>query len=222
MKNRRTLKIGIGALALVIAGVSLVTNFALVFANPGAREKPGLAPASRSAVPSEKTGDQELAYLLVKLVLETRREIAGHYTRKQSPIPGVSKLYQRLLVKNLILPAAVADQIFAETVPHATNGRAWVKMVVDNPRNPHNRGDDVAAGLLAKLRTGMATAEESTSGTYYYAEPIVAKRACLYCHGDPKGAPDPFFPEFTKDGWQEGDIIGAVIARVARKTQPNG
>ena len=222
MEKRHTLKIAIGALALVIAVISLATNFAMVFANPVVRDEQGLTPASHAAVSSEKTGDQELAYLLVKLVLETRREIAGHFTRKQSFIPSVGKLYQRLLVKNLILPAAVADKVFAETVPHATNGRAWVKMVVDNPRNPHNRGDEVATALLAELRAGVTTAEESTNVAYYYAEPIQAKRACLYCHGDPKGAPDPFFPEYTKDGWHEGDIIGAVIARVARNTQANG
>lgn len=156
-----------------------------------------------------------MAYLLVKLMLETRREIAGHFTRRQSPIPAVGKLYQRLMVKNMILPAAVADRVFAETVPGATNGRAWVKMIVDHPRNPNNRGNQITAELLAELRGGTTTAERATGDAFYYAEPIKAKRACLFCHGDPKGAPDPYFPQFKKDGWREGEIIGAVVARVA-------
>jgi hypothetical protein len=162
-----------------------------------------------------KSGDEELAYLLVKLELQTRREILGHLTRKQSPVPGVDKLYQRLLVKNLILPAAVADRVFSETVPSATSGRAWVKMVVDEPRNPNNRGDETALTLLAELRHGAVSAERATSDVCYYAEPIRAQAVCLFCHGEPRGAPDPYFPQFRKEGWREGQIIGAVIARVA-------
>ncbi|MCH9002487.1 MAG: DUF3365 domain-containing protein [Planctomycetes bacterium] len=221
MKKRNTLKIVVAALAAVVLILSLTMNLALLFANPTVPDENRPVATSRAAISVEKTGDEELGYLLVKLMLETRREIAGHFTRKQSPIPAVSKLYQRFMVKNLILPAAVADQIFAETVPHATGGRAWVKMVVDNPRNPHNRADEVAAGLLAKLRAGAATAEQPTADAYYYAEPIKAKAACMYCHGEPKGSPDPFFPEYTRDGWREGEVIGAVVARVGRQ-EPAG
>ncbi len=162
----------------------------------------------------DRNPDEQLAYLLVKLELATRREIGGHFTRHQSPVPGVDKLYQRLLVKNMILPAAVAGAVFAETVPHATQGRAWVKMVVDDPRNPNNRGDEVALELLAELRAGAGTAERTSQDAYYYAEPIKAKAVCLYCHGEPKGAPDPYVPQYKKDGWRDGDIIGALVSLV--------
>lgn len=162
-----------------------------------------------------KHGDQQLAYLLVKLVLKTRAVIAGHYTQDQSSVPGVNAIYSRWMARNLTLPAAVADQVFSEVVPGATGDRAWVKMVVDNPRNPHNRGDATALELLRTIRQGAPTAEQSTADAYYYAEPIKAKAWCMRCHGQAPGDPDPLFPQFKKDGWHEGDIIGAVVARVA-------
>lgn len=218
MQKRNTLRL----IGVVSAGVlfilSLAVNLGLFFARPALPASEANA-ASLELPDSVKKGhDAELAYLLTKLVLQTRSEMAGHYTRKQSALPGVDKLYQRLLVRNLILPAAVADSVFAKTVPSATGGRAWVKMVVDSPRNPNNRGDEVALALLAELREGAVVTERDTGAAFYYAEPIKAKSVCLYCHGGPKGDPDPFFPQYTKDGWREGDIIGAVVARVARKT----
>ncbi len=213
MKKPNALKLGGGILAGILLIISLGLNLGLLFAGPGPVERQPASTATSD--PGEKKGDEQLAYLLVKLELQTRREIAGHFTRKQSPLPGVTKIYQRLMVRNLILPAAVADSIFAETVPAATAGRAWVKMVVDQPRNPNNRGDQAALDLLTELRQGAPAAERKTSDAYYYAEPIKAAAACMYCHGEPKGAPDPYFPQFTKDGWKDGEIIGAVVARVA-------
>ena len=205
----------VGVLFILSVGL----NLALISAGPHA------PPERRAASPpvrvdaAAKEGDEQLAYLLVKLELATRGEILGHFTRKQSPVPGVDKFYQRLMVKNLILPAGVADRVFSETVPNATGGRAWVKMVVEPPRNPNNQGDDVALDLLGELREGALYAERNTGDAVYYAEPIKAKAVCMYCHGEPKGAPDPYFPQFTKDGWQDGDVIGADVARVGAAGQ---
>jgi hypothetical protein len=153
--------------------------------------------------------DEELAALLVKLELQTRAVIAGHYV-------GADDTHREWLAENLLLPAAVADGVFYEVVPQATSGRAWVRMVVDTPRNPNNEGDSVALELLAELREGGSTAERSSGGAVYYAEPIKAAKTCLTCHGAPKGEPDPYFPMYEKDGWEEGQIIGAVVARVAQ------
>lgn len=155
--------------------------------------------------------------MLVKLELKTRTVIADHFTRSQSPVPGVDQVYQRWLSKNLILPAAVADRIYSETVPNATGGRVRVQMAVSEPRNPHNQGDAVALEMLQELKSGAATTERSAPDAYYYGEPIVAKKWCLRCHGEPRGEPDPNFPQYRKDGWREGDVIGGVIARVAPK-----
>ncbi len=174
-------------------------------------------PAEAQANYLSTQGDQELAYLLVKLELRTRGVIAQHYTRPQSPFPGIDLIYKNWLAKNTILPAAVADQIFSGVVPGVTGGRAWVKMVVDEPRNPHNRGDNTALELLHQIQAGAPSAERSSPGAYYYAEPIKANKTCLPCHGEPKGEPDPVFAQFKKNGWRAGEVIGAVVARVTPK-----
>jgi len=204
-----------GALVLCAGGVLSIVNAgpAPVKSDPGA-QRPVLTDGR------VRSGDAELAYLLVKLELRTRAIIGGHYARSQSSMPGVDALYKRSLAKNLILPAAVADGIFAHVVPQATSGRAWVKMVVDEPRNPNNRADDVALALLDELRGGASTAQIHSGAAYYYAEPIVTNALCLRCHGEPAGAPDPSFPEYTKDGWQVDQIVGAVVSRVAPLVEP--
>jgi hypothetical protein len=179
------------------------------------------SPATVSASPAEKPtyldkqGDQELAYLLVKLELRTRAVIGQHYTRPQSAFPATDLIYKRWVAKNTILPAAVADRIFSEVVPGVTGDRAWVKMVVADPRNPNNRGDSTALEMLSELQAGGTSAERSSAEAYYYAEPIKTTKTCLRCHGEPKGAPDPVFPQYEKDGWRAGQIVGAVVARVA-------
>lgn len=221
MKRRSTIQVAATIVAGTVLVLSLGANLGLFFANPQQKAKPqGLTPP----IPADHdwNADEQLAYLLVKLELATRSVIGSHFTRHQSPVPGVDKLYQRLLVKNMILPAAVAGAIFAETVPNATEGRAWVKMVVDDPRNPNNRGDEIAVELLAELRAGAGATKRTSQDAHYYAEPIKAKAACMYCHGEPKGAPDPYFPQYKKDGWHDGEIIGAVVSRVAAEKSSGG
>lgn len=170
------------------------------------------APVAGQAVPDRSAGDQELAKLLVKLLVRTRAAIAKQYETDR--LPGWDHLVNYVLVKNEVLPAAVAAEVF-HAVSELTGGRAWVRMVVDNPRNPNNQGDETASRLLAELRRGPTAVERLAKDAYYYAEPIRAKAWCLRCHGEPKGQPDPMFPKYTKDGWKDGDVIGAVVARVA-------
>ncbi len=153
----------------------------------------------------------ELARLLVKLEKRTRGAVAGHYV-------AADAAHRAWMAGGLLLPAAVADKVFHEVVPAVTDDRAWVKMVVDNPRNSNNTGDAVALALLGELREGRPSADRVTTQACYYAEPIKAAKTCFLCHGEPKGEPDPFFPQYTKTGWEEGQIIGAVVARVAPRS----
>ncbi|MEE9219655.1 MAG: DUF3365 domain-containing protein [Acidobacteriota bacterium] len=198
-----------------VLSVLLIGSLAFLILILGARPRMTPATTAEEEAHVKKHGSQELAYLLVKLELRTRAVIGQHYTRPQSGVPGINLVYQRWLAKNEILPAAVADRIFSEVVPVATGGRAWVKMVVDEPRNPNNRADSIGLELLREIKSGDPEAERSTPEAYYYGEPIKATKTCLPCHGEPQGDPDPMFPQYQKNGWQEGDIVGAVIARVA-------
>lgn len=176
----------------------------------------GLAAADSSQEQQAAKADQELAQLLVKLEKRTRQVIAEHYSRPQAGGSEATSEYKQVLIKNRILPAAVADPIFSEVVPSVTGGRAWVKMVVPEPRNPNNRGDAIALELIDELARGTSHVERDTGEAYYYGEPIVAKAGCLVCHGTPAGDPDPYFSQFSKNGWEPGQVVGGVVARVAR------
>ncbi|MDH3889511.1 MAG: DUF3365 domain-containing protein [candidate division Zixibacteria bacterium] len=186
----------------IVAALALVIPAALILAGPGISSKP-------------QSNDEELAYLLVKLEKQTRAVIAGHYGRMQDGGPDETLEYKEMLIRNRILPAAVADPIFAEIVPKATGGRAWVKMVVPEPRNPNNKGDHVALSMLAELEEGAESVWLNMDGAVYYGEPITTKPGCFTCHGAPAGEPDPYFPQYKKNGWEPGQVVGAVIARVA-------
>lgn len=168
-------------------------------------------------VKANMNSDDELAFLLVKLEKRTRAVIGGHYVRKQEGGAEKTYEYKKYLIKNSILPAAVAGPIFADTVPASTQGRAWVKMVVPAPRNPKNKGDATALEMVSELKKGSPFVWKTTSDAVYYGEPIITKATCLPCHGEPAGSPDPYFPEYARDGWKVNTVIGGVISRVAIK-----
>jgi len=154
--------------------------------------------------------EKDLATLLVKLELQTRAVIAGKFSKAKGE-------YKEFMIQHKILPAAIADPIFSGIVPKATNNRAWVKMVVEKPRNPNNQGDKVALEMIRDLKQDKSKyVERDLADAYYYAEPIVATKACLECHGHPKGAPDPHFPQYQLEGWKVDDIIGGVVSRVTK------
>lgn len=169
----------------------------------------GLFGCSRIPASSGGISDEQLAQLLVKMELRTRGVIAGHYARADNA-------HRKWLSENKLLPAAVADGVYHDVVPEMTGGRAWVKMVVDEPRNPNNEADETALAILNEIKAGKAHAAQRTANAYYYAEPIKASGTCLTCHGQPRGLPDPFFPQYEKNGWKSGEIIGAVVGRVAQ------
>ena len=153
---------------------------------------------------------KDLAKLLVRLELQTRAVIAGKFSKAE----GDNKNF---MIQHKILPAAVANAIFFGVVPQNTNNKAWVKMVVDKPRNPNNKGDTVAIEMIGKLKKGkLEYVEEDLDDAYYYAEPIVATKACLECHGNPKGAQDPHFPEYKLEGWKVDQVIGGVVSKVEK------
>jgi len=162
-------------------------------------EKRSVRPPEHRSI--ERSGDEELAYVLVKLEKRMRQVIAGLYGKQQAGGADETTTYKNYLIHNRILPAAVADPIFADVVPRATGGRAWVKMVVPEPRNPNNAGDATALDMVTALQQGAPFVERRTGDAYYYGEPIITTRGCLVCHGQPAGEPDPYFPKYKKNGW---------------------
>ena len=204
-------------IALISTTAAALAFFGMVLQSggPGQGSLSTVASARAALEKGGSQGDLELAKLLVELELKTRGVIAGHYGREQKGSEEETGKYKDLVISNLILPAAVADAIFAETVPAMTGGRAWVKMVVDNPRNPNNKADDTAMEIMAEVKGGAASAERLVDGAWYYGKPIKTKKACLVCHGEKQGEPDPYFPQYKMNGWGDGEVIGAVVSRVA-------
>jgi hypothetical protein len=41
----------------------------------------------------------------------------------------------------------------------------------------------------------------------------------MACHGAPRGKPDPVFSQVSLEEWKTGQVIGAVVARVAPDPQ---
>jgi methyl-accepting chemotaxis protein len=83
------------------------------------------------------------------------------------------------------------------------------------PRNPKNSPDKFEAEAL------LAFAQDPGLAEYYrrdevngqpvmrYAQPVRLTADCLFCHGDPVGAKDPF--GYVKEGMKTGDLKGAFV-----------
>ena len=88
----------------IVATLALAIPVTLILAGPETNSKPKTDQESL-----EKSCDEELAYLLVKLEKKTRAVIAEHYGRMQDGGPDQTIEYKETLITNCLLPAAVAD-----------------------------------------------------------------------------------------------------------------
>lgn len=156
---------------------------------------------------------EETAAALSQLVINTRMAVAKNFTQPNKIWWMPDPVYRLVLAKNEVLPAAVVG---AAIHPLHSDGVVVLKMVVRDPRNEKNKPDAVEAELFEEVRLTGQPAARSTPKHAYHARPIKAVAWCLRCHGLPKEGADPVFPRFKKEGWREGEIIGAATARVKR------
>lgn len=156
---------------------------------------------------------EQMAEVLSQIVINTRTAIAENFTQPNKVwwLPDV--VYRRILSINGVLPAAVAGKAFH---PLNTGGVVVLKMVVARPRNEKNQPDAVEKELFLQVVKTGSPAGQSTPDAAYYARPIKAAEWCMICHGEPKDAPDPFYPQFKKDAWKVGEVVGAATAKVMR------
>jgi hypothetical protein len=90
-------------------------------------------------------------------------------------------------------------------------------------RNPKNKADDYEAEALKKFadpsypRQGEKTISETTADgkAVRLLLPLFYGKACLSCHGEPKGQPD--ISGYKKEGAKEGDLGGAISVKVPLK-----
>jgi methyl-accepting chemotaxis protein len=77
-----------------------------------------------------------------------------------------------------------------------------------SPRNPDNEPTPLEKDILREfkeknIREKVVVEEDKIR----YFRPITLSQECMYCHGDPKGSPDPVGG--VKEGWKAGEIHGA-------------
>ena len=111
--------------------------------------------------------------------------------------------------KNFI-PATFGSQTAAR---FSKQLRIRLKQTTINPRNPKNEPDEYETSVLAWLSQrprAEAYVSELTDqgGTLRVVMPIYYEKACLVCHGEPKGDLD--ISGYPKEGGKEGDLAGAI------------
>jgi methyl-accepting chemotaxis protein len=83
------------------------------------------------------------------------------------------------------------------------------------PRNAKNKPDPFEAEALQAFVQNPALQEYYRRDTVdgkavmRYAQPVRLTTDCLFCHGDPAGAKDPF--GYAKEGMKAGDLRGAFV-----------
>ncbi len=87
-----------------------------------------------------------------------------------------------------------------------------IKQTTFKYRNAYNQPDPYEKKVLKMFESpdwpkGKGYGE-FVNGKYRYLQPIYIKKACLKCHGEPKGARD--IAGRIKEGYKEGDLRGAI------------
>ncbi len=90
-------------------------------------------------------------------------------------------------------------------------------------RNPNNKADDFETAVLKKFgdasypRQGEKIISETVEGgkALRVMLPLFYGKACLSCHGEPKGQTD--ISGYKKEGAKEGDLGGAISVKLPLK-----
>ncbi|HEY3452041.1 MAG TPA: DUF3365 domain-containing protein [Myxococcales bacterium] len=97
-----------------------------------------------------------------------------------------------------------------------------IKQTSARYRNALNRPDEFEVAGLTRLQDaawkqgeGFGQEVEKPAKAYRYMLPVYAAKACLSCHGDPKGELD--VAGRAKEGYQEGELRGAISVVLPRK-----
>ncbi len=84
-----------------------------------------------------------------------------------------------------------------------------------HPRNPQHAPDDFEREALTRFESNSELKEYfkrtlvDGQEVMRYAQPVRLTEDCLFCHGDPAGAKDPF--GYAKEGMKVGDLRGAFV-----------
>lgn len=150
--------------------------------------------------------------LLIQLVEESKKTIASY----QSVINIVGIRYKGLI------PATFGTETAARF--HSRSGiylkQTAPQLFVRNPKNAPDSYETEAFARLAALSPGsnpdLVHSEVTDQGrTVRVMLPLYYVKACLSCHGDPKGQRD--ISGYPREGAKEGDLGGAISVRIPIK-----
>ena len=148
--------------------------------------------------------------LLDRLLDESKRTIAGYQTPIN--IPGIR-------YKGLI-PATFGTETATR---FSTWSGIYLRQIAPEKflRNPKNKPDNYETAVLKALAE-QASSESQPSWTVTdggqslrLVLPLYYSKACLDCHGEPKGERD--ITGYPREGGREGDLGGAISVRLPLK-----
>ena len=150
--------------------------------------------------------------LLDRLVDESKRTIAGYQTPIN--IPGIR-------YKGLI-PATFGTETAAR---FSTWSGIYLRQIAPERflRNKKNQPDKYEAEVLKALAEQASTSGESrpnwdvtdSGKTLRLVLPLYYSKACLDCHGEPKGVRD--ISGYPREGGKEGELGGAISVKLPIK-----
>ncbi|MGB2636470.1 MAG: methyl-accepting chemotaxis protein [Candidatus Acidiferrum sp.] len=112
------------------------------------------------------------------------------------------------------VPVVVAWKVAQQ---YAQSAGMEFKTPSPHPRNPHNAPDEFEQRALTQFEQHVDLKEYSERVTengrewMRYAQPVRTTQDCLFCHGDPVGAKDPF--GYAKEGMKVGELRGAFSVK---------
>lgn len=139
---------------------------------------------------------------IVVMAEATREDMAGKLAL------GVIKPFDQLESREQILEAVPIVTAMNVAGENADEAGYTFRVPKISPRNPANEPDPLEKEILLDFQENFQ--EERiivTSEEIRYFKPIKLTRDCMYCHGDPKGEPDPIGG--IKEGWKPGEVHGA-------------
>ncbi|WP_298995819.1 methyl-accepting chemotaxis protein [uncultured Desulfovibrio sp.] len=156
--------------------------------------------AMQSIWNSEEEAVLDSAHAIVSMAESARLEMALKFNGIIKPLDEISR--DRLVDAVPIITAIKMARQNADKLGYKFRVPKY------SPRNPENTPNELERAALDKIKSqGLAELVVRQPNAIHYFKPIALTAECMYCHGDPKGAPDPIGG--IKEGWKEGEIHGA-------------
>lgn len=105
------------------------------------------------------------------------------------------------------------------TIANKTATRATFRVTSDEYRHESNKPDNFEQKAIKTFKADSKSlfAEDYEHDYYRYAMPILVKKGCLKCHGDPEDAPQAVIEKYGDKkafGYKVGDVRGIISVKI--------